>query len=345
MSLISDNETDEKIIVSAMVNLAFSKTSSYNQDFSSAIELYEQVVSEYDGSFMSNKDYWALAYSYIISGRNQEAHRLIKQLKGIDTSGTAEYWMYLIEKSVGNTDEALRYLENFTKKNDEELGKALQQSLALSQRDYYKSEFENVEYKARNRKLIAISAGFASVLLVVVVIWASLTYVRRQREEKEHYLNYANEIRRQLEASKYENYPELQRKYLETYKSNFETIAALYEEYVLYHGKKNAEHAVYIKVSEIIYKFIRDNSNTRKIEAVLDESLDGIVSKLRTEMPKLKELDYSIFCFMTIKFDATTISHLLNISTNVVYVRKSRMKQDIAKANPEHKTEFLAVLG
>ena len=343
-SLISNREVNERIRTFAIINLAFSKASSNCSDFSLATELYEKVASEYEGLYMTHKDYWAWAYSYIQLERSSEAQNLIDQLKEIDTSGTADYWMYLIEKSKGNTDKALRLLEKFTNKNNEDITKALQQSLALSQRDYYEAEYQNAEYRAHNRILVAISVGFASALIVVIVIWGSLTYNRRQRNEKEYYLNYANEIRRQLEASKSDNYPELKRKYLETYKSKFEMIGYLYEEYVLYHGKKNAEQAVYAKVSEIINEFIGNNSNRKQLESVLDESLDGIVSMFRKEMPKLKELDYSIFSFMIIDFDATTISHLLNVSTNVVYIRKSRMKQHIEEANPEHKERFLAIL-
>jgi hypothetical protein len=222
--------------------------------------------------------------------------------------------------------------------------KALQQSLALTQRDYYESEFINAEFKARNRQLIAISVGVSSVLVLVLLLWATSVYVRRQREEKEYYLNYANEIRRQLEAAKNEDYPQLQRKYLEIYKSKFEMIGSLYEEYVLYRGKKNAEHAIYSKVSEIINAFIGDNANQHQLESVLDDSLDGIVSTLRKEMPRLKDIDYSIFCYMIIGFDATTISHLLNITTNVVYIRRSRMRQHIEDVAPKHKDQFLNIL-
>ena len=294
---------------------------------------------------MSLKDYWAYAYALYKIGREDDSDNIINQLKDIDTSGTADYWMYMIEKSNGNSQEALKYLEKSTNKIDKEVTKALQQSLALSQRDYYESEFENAEYKARNRKLIAISVGIGSILILVLVLWGTSVYVKRQREEKEYYLNYADEIRRQLEASKNDDYPELKRKYLEMSKSRFEMIASLYEEYVLYQGKKNAEHAVYSKVSEIINAFLTDNANHKQLESVLDESLGGIVSMLRKEMPKLKEIDYSIFCYAIIGFDATTISHLLNISANVVYIRKSRMRQHIEETNPEHKDRFLEILG
>lgn len=343
--MISNETIDLNIIQSVIISYAFVNVVSDKQaDYFLADQMYSRLIAEYGSSQMTYKNYWAWAYSLSKLGRNIEAQEMVSQLIEIDTSGTADYWMYMIKKSAGNTKEALSYLEKSTTKINKEVTKALQQSLALSQRDYYESEFENAEYKARNRKLIAISVGIGSILILVLVLWGTSVYVKRQREEKEYYLNYADEIRRQLEASKNDDYPELKRKYLEISKSRFEMIASLYEEYVLYQGKKNAEHAVYSKVSEIINAFLTDNANHKQLESVLDESLGGIVSMLRKEMPKLKEIDYSIFCYAIIGFDATTISHLLNISTNVVYIRKSRMRQHIEETNPDHKNRFLEVL-
>ena len=342
--LISSEKVDDFIKNSATKNKAFITISHYNKDYDKAAFLYDRLVNDSDASILTYKDYWAYAYSLSKVGRKEEAQSLVSQLKSVDSSGTADYWMYLIEKSRGNSENALKYLEHTTTKTDKEVMKALQQSLALTQRDYYESEFINAEFKARNRQLIAISVGVSSVLVLVLLLWATSVYVRRQREEKEYYLNYANEIRRQLEDAKNEDYPQLKRKYLEIYNSKFEMIGSLYEEYVLYRGKKNAEHAIYSKVSEIINAFIGDNANQHQLESVLDDSLDGIVSMLRNEMPRLKDIDYSIFCYMIIGFDATTISHLLNISTNVVYIRKSRMRQHIDGVAPKHKDQFLNVL-
>ena len=342
--LISSEKVDDFIKNSATKNKAFITISHYNKDYDKAAFLYDRLVNDSDASILTYKDYWAYAYSLSKVGRKEEAQSLVSQLKSVDSSGTADYWMYLIEKSRGNSENALKYLEHTTTKTDKEVMKALQQSLALTQRDYYESEFINAEFKARNRQLIAISVGVSSVLVLVLLLWATSVYVRRQREEKEYYLNYANEIRRQLEAAKKEDYPQLQRKYLEIYKSKFEMIGSLYEEYVLYRGKKNAEHAIYSKVSEIINAFIGDNANQHQLESVLDDSLDGIVSMLRNEMPRLKDIDYSIFCYMIIGFDATTISHLLNITTNVVYIRRSRMRQHIEDVAPKHKDQFLNIL-
>lgn len=342
--LILSVDTEDIIRKYAKKNRAFMMVCQYEPDYDESVFLYDDLFKAHDDSFLTYKDYWAYAYSLNQVGRKEEAQNILTQLKNVDTSGTADYWMYIIEKSNGNSKDALKYLEKSTTKIDKEVTEVLQQSLALSQRDYYESEFENAEYKARNRQLIAVSAGVTFVLILVLLLWATSVYVRRQREEKEYYLNYADEIRRQLEASKNDDYPNLKRKYLEISKSRFEIIASLYEEYTLYRGKKNAEHAIYSKVSEIINDFMGDNANQKQLESVLDESLDGIVSTFRNEMPRLKEIDYSIFCYVLIDFDATTISHLLNISTNVVYIRKSRMRQLVEVIAPKHKDQFLNIL-
>lgn len=342
--LILSVDTEEIIRKYAKKNRAFMMVSQYEPNYNESVFLYDNLINAHDDSCLTYKDYWAYAYSLNQVGRKDEAQNILTQLKNVDTSGTADYWMYMIEKSSGNSEEALKYLEKSTTKIDKEVMKALQQSLALSQRDYYESEFITAEYKVRNRQLIIISVGIAFVLILVLLLWATSVYVRRHREEKEYYLNYANEIRRQLEASKNDDYPKLKRKYLEISKSKFEMIASLYEEYVLHRGKKNAEHAIYSKVSEIINAFIGDNANQKQLESVLDESLDGIVFMLRNEMPRLKEIDYLIFCYIIIGFDATTISHLLNISTNVVYIRRSRMRQHIEDVAPKHKDQFLNIL-
>jgi len=341
--LIMSKDIDSRVRFSAIQSKAYLNVSDSNYDYDEAILLYDILLKECT-SCMSYRDYWAYAYALINSGRQRESQDIVAQLSQVDTSTTAYYWQYLIEKSKGNYSEALTLLEKSVTANNIEVTDALEQSLALSQRDYYKSQSELSEYKADNRKLTIISISVVSVMILLLVLWGTSVYIRRQREEKEYYLNYADEIRRQLEAYRTEDYPELKRKYIELYKSKFEVIGNLYEQYTLFDGKKNAEHAIYERVSSIVEDFRNDYGNIRSLESVLNEDMDNIVANLRNEMPRFKEVDYSIFCFMLIGFDATTISHLLNTSINTIYIRKSRMKKSIEETNPEHKIQFLEVL-
>ena len=343
---IISNETNEKIRTSAMISYAFIKAHPLNdnyEDFDISVKTYEDVVSEYDSSFMGYEDYWAWAHSLNLLGRKTEARDMISQLKVADTSGTADYWLYLIEKSDANFESALSYLENSTDKIDKEVAEALRQSLALTQRDYYDAQSKIADYKVRTRTLLLISITVISLLLIGLILWITLRIIEHNSEEKEKYLKYANEVSRQLEASKNDDYPALKKKYVELYKSKFEMIGSLYEQYSLYYGKKNAEKVIYDKVVSIVNDFRDDYSNKDIIEGMLNDGLDDIMINLRTEMSKLKEKDYSVFSLLAIGFDVTTISHLLNTTMNTIYIRKSRIRRQIETVNPEHKLQFLSV--
>lgn len=342
--MISDDTLDEKIMSSVLISYAFANAVSNNSDYNTTNQMYSQLISEYESTIMTYKDYWAWAYSLNKLGRDSDAFNLIEQLKDVDTSGTADYWMYMIKKSDGNAEEALKYLELSTTKIDKEVKQALQQSLALSQRDYYEAEYQHAKYKARNRKLAAISIGIAALLIVVLVLWSTSVYVRRQREEKEKYIQYADEISRQLEASKNEDYPVLKRKYMELYHSKFETIGYLYEQYALSCGKKNADKILCDKVKLILNEFKGSFAENMKFEDMINRDMDNIVKKFRNEVTDLKETDYKIFSFTLVGFDVTTISHLLDMSINAVHVRRTRMRKHIENMNPAHKAEFMEIL-
>ena len=338
------SDDNPHIRASAMVSYAFVKATRGEAGYSESADMYEAVVSEFGYSCLSYKDYWAWAYSLNKLGRNEDAADMISQLQQVDTSGTADFWMYMIEKSNGNTAGALKCLEKSTTKLDKEMMKALQESLALSQRDYYASQFEVAEYKSRNKSLYLVVSISVLLLIILLISWSSSRHIRHQREEKEYYLKYADEIRRQLEASRNDDYPELKKKYIDLYRSRFELIGSLYEQYALFEGKKNAERAMYERVSAMIAEFRSDYENKEKFESMLNDYHDGVIFNLRKELPELKEMDYTIFGFMLIGFDATTISLLLNISMNAVYIRKSRMRNLIKEKTPAHMEQFLEVL-
>lgn len=110
-------------------------------------------------------------------------------------------------------------------------------------------------------------------------------------------------------------------------------------------GLVNAEKSVYKKVVSLVDDFTKDYSNREKFEAMLDEDLDNIMSNLRAEIPTLKDKDYMIFSFLVIGFDVTTISHLLNVTANTIYIRKSRIKTQIQEQSPIHMEQFMNVIG
>ena len=342
--IISNIDTKENIRLSAIAKKAFLHIQTNPSYITSAISDYERLIADNKQEYMSDRDFWALSYSLNIVGRKQESTSLTKQLQTIDTSGTADYWMYMIEKSNGKLEEALKYLETATDKINRETAEALQQSLALYQRDYYESKAETYQYKERSKTLILFCVLAVSILIISSGLFFIFRYMHLKEEEKERYIRYADEISRQLEASKNEDYPVLKRKYMELYHSKFETIGYLYEQYALSSGKKNADKILSDKVKLILNEFKSSFDKNRAFEEIINRDMDNIVQKLRNEVTGLKETDYKIFSFTLVGFDVTTISHLLDMSINAVHIRRTRMRKHIEDLNPVHKAEFMETL-
>ena len=128
------------------------------------------------------------------------------------------------------------------------------------------------------------------------------------------------------------------------YKSRFEIIGTLTDQYYQSEGRTDFESLMFKKVTSLINEVKNDSKNRKVFEAMLDNDLDGIMTNIRSEMPKLKELDYSIFSYLIVGFDATTISRLLDESVNNIYARKRRLRIKIEERKPEHAAQFLEIL-
>lgn len=297
----------------------------------------------YDGDF-EEINYWAWVYSLYKIGKIEEAEGIIADIEITDEL-TANFWKARISAYLKDYETVYKCNLLCNKYQNDAIEGILKESLAAYQRDYFESQFDLSKAEAENSRLmfyvVLLSSSVFLVLAAAGIIW----YVRRQKRAKEQYILYISEIRCQLEEAKKDDYPALKRKYLTLYKSKFETIGTLCEQYVHSQDLVNAEKSIYKKVVSLVDDFTNDYTNRAKFESMLDDDLDNIMSNLRSEMPSLKEKDYVIFSFLVIGFDVTTISNLMNITANTVYIRKCRIKHQIEEHNPPHKNHFLEVMG
>lgn len=342
--LILSETIDPKVCTAALQSRAFIMASRPDPDYHESVELYDKLLRESDFVSMSLKDYWAYAYALANVGRDEESKSIISQLSQIDSSTTACYWQYKIEKLNGDFRQALSLLEKSVTDNNKDITEVLEQSLANTQKKYFESQSEMYEYKGRSKALALICVLAVSVMIISSGLLFIFRYMHLKEEEKEKYIQYADEISRQLEASKNEDYPVLKRKYMELYHSKFETIGYLYEQYALSCGKKNADKILCDKVKLILNEFKGSFAENMKFEDMINRDMDNIVKKFRNEVTDLKETDYKIFSFTLVGFDVTTISHLLDMSINAVHVRRTRMRKHIENMNPAHKAEFMEIL-
>lgn len=316
----------------------------FKKDYNSSVEIYERMYKEYNEYAFGIRDYWVWAYSLHNIGRSEESSEIVSQLQETDTSIVSSYWMYILSKDKLDYKSALYHLEKTSDKSETEVASALKQELSLKQRDYYSAQSELASYRMRYRTWILIGFIIFSLLILGYVIIFFLRRVRMQQQERERYMEYVAEITRQLDEVRKEGSGSLKRKYLDLYKSKFEVLRTLSDQYLQTEDRVDAEKIMYRKVVSLVNEIRNDQEHRIRFESMLDSDLDGIMTNIRTELPKLKEIDYAIFSYWIIGFDVTTISRLLDTSLNIVYIRKTRIKQHIREKSPEHMDQFLEMI-
>lgn len=341
LSLLSRDSSDKVLRANCQLCYAFVILMRSNDNAAHAVEIYEAILSECGSELMTVQGYWAYAYALGVIGEKRRSEEIIRLLVGIDTTEQRSYWQYRIAKMNGDYLNALSFLEESNVADNLIITEALNQSLSIAQRDYHESQSELAEYKARNRLWCIFAIIMTVIFLLCVAAYMASRYMRMLEEEKETNLLYAEELIRQLKFSQETDRQSLKDKYINLYRNQFETLRVLCDEYFQNQNRQEAEKKIYERVVSIIDEIRNETGNNEHVETMLNDGFDGIMTNLRNELPRLKELDRVIFGYFAMGFDATTVSHLVNKSINTIYIRKSRIKSMIEEVNPAHKTQFL----
>ena len=343
--LIYSEQISNQIQKKSIINYAFLLATKPEADYLSASSMYEKYASDEEIGYMTTQDYWVWAFSLSKIGERERSKALVDELKQIDSSGTAFYFMYAIAKNEGKHKEALDYLEKFSDKNNDEVIEILKQSISVIQRDYFQSQYETADYKAHNRLIIIILICIVSLLTGLLIYYSAIRYKKKKEEEKNEYIRYAEEVIHQLKELQKDSYTDLQKKYISMYKTKYETVRNLYEKYVQSDGRTDVEHLMYKKVVSIINDLRNDIGDSKSLERILNEDMNEILSFLHKELPDLSKKDHILIGYLALGFDTVLISHFLNCTTNSIYIRKSRLKKTIEESDAEHKKLFLEIIG
>lgn len=98
------------------------------------------------------------------------------------------------------------------------------------------------------------------------------------------------------------------------------------------------------EVKSIVEGLRSDKKTQRGLEAMLDQTMDSVMSRLRGDFPSWKEDDFLLFCFTAAGFSSTTISALMGKEKSVIYNRVWRLKGRISASDSPQKEFFLSAL-
>lgn len=103
-------------------------------------------------------------------------------------------------------------------------------------------------------------------------------------------------------------------------------------------SSKESDDQIYAEVKKILA--ILDEPNQKDLESMLDDNLDGIMTKLRAEMPNTTERDFRFITFLILGFDTKTIARMMGYNVSAVYTKRHNIKDKILRLDSVHQALF-----
>ena len=370
---------DTAIYSRQLFNLAWSNI--FRPDFNSqeSVDLFEKSISKYNGKPSVN-DYCVYAYASEMLGNTEVADDIVGQLEraGAD-SVVLDTWRYRIFKHKGNYKDALALLEQTVRAQDSEILKTIDQSVALAQSDYYESKSLLLD---KDRRIQSQSKWIVLLLcLLLVVSFVIIHSILKRKwqfqieemssineavgnrlkdailcsEERQQSINVLvseNELaKRKIEnlsdklyvAQSEQMIVNLRNKYIQAYKGQYHQLNDLCHKYwEASRLSKGGKDKIYAEVKKIVA--VLDEQNQKQLEAMIDDSLDGMMSKLRLAMPGTNEKDFRFIALIILGFDTKTIARIMKYNVGTVYTKRSNIKEKLQKIECEEKELVLALI-
>lgn len=350
----SGKDSTSRLALYAMEDLVSNDLYQEKQDVERDLGLLE-YVAEHRGN-LSLESYYEYAYLLLLAGKESEAENILSQLSNRETNGKTMEIRYRIAECKGQYEEALALLKSMLSHQNDVVKKKLAQSVFKAQSDYYRLTAEVSEQKstiANQRSVIILIAGLMMAGLLYIVFMKRKTALIREKdrlaqavEESERLLetvrNRAKQEKEERDKDIFDlksrnererdKIKELRDMYVSLYQKRFYEIGKYYDaasSHRLESIKEKAYHDVISSTQALFEEIASGSEGQKKFEARINADLDDIVSKIRSDFPKLKDDDIRFICYLIVGFDTSTISFLMDISKENVRVKKHRLREKL----------------
>ena len=306
-------------------------------------------------------------YALYLDGQRGKAFRLWDSLDRAHPEGLRQlqyrrYSMYCLE---GETSLALPLLEASALRQDSTLRSQTSETVSRAQRDYLEAVAEGEKLRAvheRDMRIAILLLGILTVLLLAVIgFWRwqeereRLVTVRRALEESEgvvkklsdaehRHLNRIDSLEHTVRSRKSE-LEDIRSEYLFMLRDGYRRLGRLFEDKVFAESQAQTETVLYKRVGEILKEIDGDEKGARRLQDYIEEHLDHPLSRLRKDIPSLKDKDILLFCYLVIGYDAPLISVLMGTGKeSTIYCWKNRLLDRIKKLPTPRAKRYLDLI-
>lgn len=330
------------------------------KDYVSAKHCYHRI-RDIDNKLLSIDDCSNLGVAYLETGNIDSVKYIINILNSADTAQRRLFYQW--NKYTGNYKEALLSLEKENDYHNKILHEIINQNVTETVSNYRDYEMQvqvnHLKHIRWAQTVYSIVIAFATITLLIIVMM--IRRIRFQNKEIKSYMLLASNLHNLLKVKETE-VNEIQDKITSTlkchqeenkvkqsviddlFKQQFKFIDKLCSLYYEFHGTANEQHKIYAFVMTIVSGLSSDKKKFRELENFVNTYRGNLMFHFRETFPEMKESDCMLYLYSVVGFSARTISVFINEKLDIVYNRKSRLKQKISRSSTSEKDIFLAYL-
>jgi len=266
-----------------------------------------------------------------------------------DTTSLHEYglWYYYTLMLAEDYKLANEVLQELSDNQDVVVRQVLKDSPIKAQRDFFSHENTVLAAKLKGRVALDLCV-MAMLVFGLFSAFADVRTERRRRREAEDDLADISEVARRNDILAGEEIDNLKRQLEDvrmevtrTYKSRFNVIESLSEEYFLHYGGSQwgdfAENEMLP-----LFQGIRDEAGEgSKFEAIINSLLNNVMTRLRKEFAGMKEQDFVFLSYVIAGFSTPLIARLMDMQKSEIHTKKHRLVKRIVSSNILGKDELL----
>lgn len=311
---------DSSMMARHLMNMSLLSLKRPDPEPQKSRELFLEALNVCGGK-PSLADYCAYAYASQLVGDRRTTDAILAQIDacGCD-SPKVSVWKYRIFKHRGDYKDALDMLEKSVVSQDSVVISALSQSVVQARSDYYETKSALME----NERRVQVLTVWIVVLLCLIALSSSVViYLHCRRKWKRKELAFKS----------------LRREYVLAYKRQYSQLNDLCAEYWKVSGGSRAKDRIYENVRRIVS--VVDAGNQKRLERMIDDSLDEMMKKLRRDLPEATDNEFRFMALNILGFDAKTIARIMNYTVQSVYTKRVRLRVRISELASEDREKYL----
>lgn len=309
----------------------------FQDDMDKAKEMLNSVVMLNEKTSDSFYYLELMAGYYILAKDYSESELYLKRIQECNLSNNDSIYYYLrlyqLAKNKGESEAASLYLSKYTLLDKQYVLETLIEPLWEVQYDYFRTKTELESVKARNRITILVASVMVFLLLLLIILINNRNRKRETEIKINDYISTINDLTTQITVNQ-DKISKLNGKVREMLRLQFNHSDYLYTRYYeQIDDSKKAER--FYRVVKTQLEGFTTPKNIVRIDELLDETFDGIMTKLTMSGLDIKDKDLLLLRFSLAGFSAKSIAALLDDTHLNINQRKKRMLDKIKAKTPQ----------